>query len=102
MGNSYDFLKSTDGLSSGCEYNEQDVKVTTSVKKWDTHNYNGEVVWCIKDLECAFKEYMGLPINADKTPENAFSAFLVTYFRDNLQRSHWTRVWFTDSSAATS
>ena len=39
LGNSYGFMKSADSLGN-CEYNECDVAVTTSVKKWERINYS--------------------------------------------------------------
>lgn len=101
MGSDYKFMKSADGLASGCEYNECDINVTTSVKKWDTHKYNCATTICQADLECSFKDYFGLNCDADADQSNAFLTFIAQWYVGQLQRAHWRNLWFGDSTAAT-
>lgn len=100
LGNSYSFMKSAEGLASGCDYNECDVEVTTSVKKWETHQYNCESKFCKNDIECAFKDWFGLNCEVGDDTSDAFISFLVDWYAAQLQRSHWRNVWFSDSSLA--
>lgn len=98
LGNSYAFMKSTDGLATGCEYNEADVNITTSVKKWDTHEYNAESKFCKHDIECSFKDWFGLNCKQGDDLNDSFVKFLVDWYTQQLSRSHWRNVWFADNS----
>lgn len=101
MGNDFGFMVSAEGLD-GCEYNECDANITTSVKKWDTHPYNCEIKFCKANMECAFAEWFGLNCDHAKGDQvnDQFVIFLAGYLADRLKRSHWRTVWFNNNTLA--
>ncbi len=100
-GKNYNYMKSKEGLTSQCDFNECDVTVKFSTKKWDTHAYNCEVKLCRADLESDFLEYFGTKCNAETDVQDAFIKFLVDWVNDALIASHWVKVWFTSGSYPT-
>jgi hypothetical protein len=102
-GRNYDYMKAKDDLTSNCDFNECDVTTTFSVKSWDTKEYNCKVTLCRKDLECDFEKWWNENgcNDADDVSDN-FIKFLVDWIGSALVESHWTKVWFSDSSLATS
>ena len=104
LGNDFGFMISTEGLASGCEYNECEANITTSTKTWNTHGYNCEIKFCKADMECAFAEWFGLNCNhadGEQDITDAFILFLSQYIAEKMKRAHWRIVWFNDSSLAT-
>ncbi len=98
QGKNYNYMKSKEGLTSQCDFNECDVTVKFSTKKWDTHAYNCEVKLCRADLESDFLEYFNTKCDTEMDVEDAFIEFLVDWVNDALVASHWVKVWFTSAS----
>lgn len=101
-GKNYNYMKSKQGLTSQCDFNECDVTVKFSTKTWDTHAYNCEVKLCKADLEHDFKKWWGMnECDSDTDTEDAFIKFLVDWVGDALIASHWVKAWFTTATYPT-
>jgi len=101
-GSNYDYMQHKEDLTSNCDFNECDVTTTFSVKAWETKEYNCRVSLCRKDLECDFNNWWDANDcgDADNVGGN-FIKFLVDWIGTALIESHWTKVWFAESSLPT-
>ncbi len=105
-GRNYNYMKSKEGLTSQCDFNECEINVKFSTKKWDTHAYNCEVKLCLKDLTRDFTEYWGLKCKdldpkSESDVKNAFIDFLIDWVSEALVASHWVKAWFVSASYPT-
>ena len=100
-GKNWGVMGDASGLGDACAFNEADLSIVTSVKKWNPQDFNAEIKYCAKDLACQVRDYFASEgcSNADDTATN-YGNMLKEILGQALINSHWVRAYFSSATSA--
>lgn len=99
-GEDWDYMKDASGLASNCDDVPCDVGIELSTKKWNPNLFKCTSEYCVQDLDYKMKDFFNSERWLDGSDEGTFyAAFLRDLITQRIVNSHWTKAYFTATTA---